>query len=164
MHSIYPEDSGKTQEHNQLRTKQQGYGKHSLGIGSRYYLVIYKTMNSLTNSSGLTCLPRGGSGSTIDYILRTREVTQTFKIFTISPRPIGAYHTCLSITPVSNTPSQLLSPSSPSLSLHIVIHFTHELTETYNQHGTRIDHLDPSTPSGCSHLPTLHYTPYLGHQ
>ena len=162
-----------TKCHSRPRRKVTMYWAGGIARKKRDNNCLLKSFTSTYTSSGLGC--RGYMRVDPTWALKVKrridcamllpsQVTQTFRIFTISSCPIGAYHTRLSITLVSNTPSQLPSSASPSSSLHIVIQFTHELTETYNQHGTRIDHLDPSTTPGCSHLPTLHYTPYLGHQ
>ena len=121
-----------------------GYGHHLLELGSRHHLIIYNGMAQWPDSGALTCFPLAGAGkfgSTVDYILGSRQATQLVTSFTIPPLPLGADHTYLSLSLTSSHHTN--APHQPTP--HTTIHFTHDLDHVYSHHlNEHISLLDPS--------------------
>ena len=122
------------------------YGHHLLRLGARHRLLIYNGMAQWPTSGSLTCIPHGvvaGGGSTVDYIMGSREATHLLSSFTIPPIPIGADHTYLALSLTGDT----TPPTSTTHTSHTTIHFTHELAPLYSaevEKGLLLLH--PSTP------------------
>ena len=77
-----------------MQIKQHRIWKTSIKARvSQQHLVIFSEINSLSDSSGLTSFSLGGGGSTVDYIIGTREAIQTIKIFTLLSHQISINHT-----------------------------------------------------------------------
>ena len=122
-----------------------GYGRHILELGSRHNLVINNGMAQWPTLGALTCFPLGGArgGSTVDYILGSRETAHIVTSFTIPPRPVGADHTYLLFSLVSPPPA----PSTHTPMSHTTFHFTWDLADVYDHHvHMGIYHMDPSAP------------------
>ncbi|KAH7372891.1 hypothetical protein KP509_17G027200 [Ceratopteris richardii] len=106
------------------------YGTDLLRLGSRHNLVIYNGMAQWPTSGGLTCIPHlvtDGRGSTVDYVMGSREAIHLLTSFTIPPIPIGANHTYLALSLKGDTPTPTPAARIP----HTTIHFTHELAHVY---------------------------------
>ena len=116
---------------------------HLLELGARHHLIIYNGMAAWPTSGGLTCFPLGGGGSTIDYVLGSRETVEAVTSFTIPQCPIGADHTYLSLS-LAGSPCVHATPNPTP---HTTIHFTHDLADIYEHHiYDGLLHMDPMAP------------------
>ncbi|MCO5551936.1 hypothetical protein L7F22_005443 [Adiantum nelumboides] len=81
-------------------TTPTAYGRHLLHLGSQHRLVIYNGMAQWPGSGDLTCIPPStpGGGSTVDYIMGSREASHMLTSLTIQPTPIGADHSYITLS------------------------------------------------------------------
>ena len=160
-----PQSLHATQEEDTLRASADraqptAYGRHLLRLGSQHRLVIYNGMAQWPASGGLTCMPHGvadGGGSTVDYILGSKEAAHLLTSFTIPPIPIGADHTYLTFSLTADTISHTPTTRIP----HTTIHFTHEVAHIYSaevEKGLLL--LLPTTPLSIltSHITSVLHT------
>ena len=83
MLAIEIEDTGAIRFSEDTGPDSTGYGHRLLELGARHHLVIYNGMTQWLGSGTLTCFPFGGGGSTVDYVLGSRETAQAVTSFVI---------------------------------------------------------------------------------